>query len=152
MTHTIATMLTNYEQGKLSRRQFIQALAVLAATTQVAPAAESTFQGVGINHVALRVTDLSRSRDFYQQHLGLPLLSQSSSSCFLRVGKKFLALFRGQNPRMDHYCFEIEDFNAAQVVEKLKQAGLSPRRSGNRVYFPDPDGLTVQLSSVDHGL
>jgi catechol 2,3-dioxygenase-like lactoylglutathione lyase family enzyme len=137
VTNTIATMLTHYEQGKLSRRQFIQALAVLAAIPQAAPAADSTFQGVGLNHIALRVTDLSRSRDFY--------------SCFLRVGRKFLALFRGQNSRMDHYCFEIENFNASQVVEKLKQAGLSPRRSGNRVYFPDPDGLTVQLSSVEHG-
>ena len=152
MTHTIAAMLKHYEQGKLTRREFIQGLVVLAATPRLAPASESTFQGVGINHIALRVTDIPRSKEFYQKHLGLPVLSESYSSCFLRIGKKFLALFQGQNPRMDHYCLEIEDFNADQVVEKLKRAGLSPRRSANRVYFPDSDGLTVQLSSVDHRL
>jgi len=37
-------------------------------------------------------------------------------------------------------------------MEELKRQGLNPNRpSGtDRVYFPDPDGLTVQLSSVDH--
>jgi hypothetical protein len=28
----------------------------------------------------------------------------------------------------------------------LADAGLRPRRTGNRVYFPDPDGLTVQVA------
>jgi len=152
VTQIIAAMLKDYEQGKLSRRKFIQGLAAIVLTAQVAPASESTFQGVGINHIALRVANIPRSKRFYQKHLGLPVLSESQSSCFLRVGEKFLALFRGQKPRMDHYCLEIEDFNSNQVLEKLKQEGLNPRRPAgtNRVYFPDPDGLTVQLSSVNH--
>jgi hypothetical protein len=30
-------------------------------------------------------------------------------------------------------------------VEKLKAVGLKPRREDNRVYFPDPDGIEVQV-------
>ncbi len=31
-------------------------------------------------------------------------------------------------------------------METLKAAGLKPERHENRVYFDDPDGLTVQVS------
>ena len=46
---------------------------------------------------------------------------------------------------MDHYCYSIEDYDAADAVKTLERAGLKPTREENRVYFPDPDGLTVQV-------
>ena len=35
---------------------------------------------------------------------------------------------------------------AYRVVKTLECAGLNPRRRENRVYFDDPDGLTVQIA------
>ena len=66
MENTISKMLTSYEQGKLNRRQLIQGLATLTAVTETARGAESTFKGMALNHVAIRVTNVQRSRDFYQ--------------------------------------------------------------------------------------
>ena len=43
----------------------------------------------------------------------------------------------------------IREYEAGAAVEAAKKAGLQPRREENRVYFPDPDGLTVQVASVD---
>ena len=147
-------MLESYEHGNISRRTLLRGLVALAAGAHAAPAAgSSTFRGVAINHIALRVTDVPRSRDFYRKHLGLPVIRESRASCFLGVGKNFLALFENSNPGLDHYCLAIENFQADSVVQELERQGFTPRRppGTNRVYFPDPDGLVVQLSAVDHG-
>jgi hypothetical protein len=54
---------------------------------------------------------------------------------------------------MDHFCIAIENYEVGAVTAELKRQGLNPNQpSGTgRVYFPDPDGLTVQLSSASHG-
>ena len=56
-------------------------------------------------------------------------------------------MFRSRTAGMHHYCYTVADYDPATVVRTLERAGLKPRREGNRVYFPDPDGLTVQLSA-----
>ena len=159
--HTpIDSMLDQYERGRLSRRQLVMALAGLAAgVTGVAgaragqdppsggSAREPTFQATELNHIALSVTDVARSRDFYLKHLGLTVSRDSQSSCFLDVGPHFLALFRSSTPGLNHYCYTVKGYTADSAVEKLESAGFDPRRSGNRVYFDDPDGLEVQVSA-----
>lgn len=152
MEALVSRMLENYEGGKVNRRQLIQALAVVAAGTRAVAAPESTFQGVEVNHVALRVTDVGRSRDFCQKHLGMPVVRQSSSDCFLGLGENFLALFKGEQPGMDHYCIAIKDYEVNRVTDELRRQGLNADQpsGSSRVYFRAPDGLTVQLSSVDH--
>jgi catechol 2,3-dioxygenase-like lactoylglutathione lyase family enzyme len=152
MHDVIATLLRRYESGRMGRRQLVQALAALAVAAPTAPAAESTFRGVGLNHIAVRVQDIPRTKAFYQEHLGLPLISESASSLFLKLGDEFLTFFRNQQPGLDHYCVAIDNFQPDEVMARLNEKGLNPRRpSGtNRIYFPDPDGLVVQLSAADH--
>jgi catechol 2,3-dioxygenase-like lactoylglutathione lyase family enzyme len=151
MQRIIANILSDYERGIVSRRQLIQALTGLVAAAAAAPAANSTFQGVGLNHIAVRVTSIPRSRDFYQKQFGLPLLHEAEDNCFLGLGKNFLTLFRNEKPGLDHFCIAVENFNADTVMEQLERQGLKPRRpaGSDRVYFPDPDGLEVQLSAID---
>ena len=47
---------------------------------------------------------------------------------------------------MDHYCYTVDNYEPGPAMEKLKQAGLSPWREKNRVYFKDADSLTVQVA------
>jgi catechol 2,3-dioxygenase-like lactoylglutathione lyase family enzyme len=128
-----------------------------SATHRVGAAAHSggknsLFRGIDVNHVALRVAEIGPSRDFYQKLFGLEVASQSSGSCFLSLGGNFLALFRGQPAgQMDHYCISVEGYTADAATAKLTKEGHRVRRTANRIYFPDPDGLTVQLSEADHG-
>ena len=152
MHEVIDTMLGRYESGQVSRRQLVRALAALAAAAPGATAAESTFRGVGLNHIAVRVTDIPRAKAFYQDLLGLPLISESAGSCFLKLGDEFLTFFKNQASGLDHYCIAIENFRPDEVMAQLTKKGLNPRRpSGtDRIYFRDPDGLEVQLSAVDH--
>lgn len=111
----------------------------------------SLFTAVEFNHMALSVSDVGRSREFYQMLLGLPVTSQGARNTFLGMGKNFLALFQGSPTGLNHYCYAIRDYEVGRAVEMLDAKGLRPRREANRVYFPDPDGLTVQLSEVGHG-
>ena len=148
MEKTISQILASYEQGRLSRRGLIAGLAALFATTGSAQA--STFKGEGLNHIALNVTDVQRSKAFYQKHFGLPVVLESENNCFLDLGPHFLALFRSSVSGMDHYCIAIDSYQVGGAVEALKSEGLESRRTGNRVYFHDPDGIEVQVSAVDH--
>jgi catechol 2,3-dioxygenase-like lactoylglutathione lyase family enzyme len=152
MKAIISNLLESYELGKLDRRQLIQSLAAIVASGCPAPADASTFHGIGLNHVAIRVTNVQRSRDFYQKHLGLPVIHESRVDSFLGLGKNFLTLFQNPNPGLDHFCIAIDNFNADTAKEELGRRGLNPTRpsGSDRVYFPDPDSLTVQLSSIDH--
>jgi catechol 2,3-dioxygenase-like lactoylglutathione lyase family enzyme len=152
MCELIARMLERYEAGRLDRRDLIRALALLAAGAPAAPAAGSIFQGAGLNHIAVRVADIPRSKAFYQRLLGSPLISESSSSCFLKLGGQFLTLFKNQRPGLDHFCTEIEGFQADAVMDRLRKEGFQPRRpeGTDRIHFPDPDGLEVQLSAIGH--
>lgn len=145
-------LVSSFEAGKMTRRELVASLgAFAAAMTGLDRAAGAqgkaapTFQATELNHIALRVTDIPRSRDWYVKHLGLTV-SRDGSPCFLTCGNHFLALFRSSKPGLDHYCYTIDDYNPGSVVKTLDAAGLKPERHADRIYFPDPDGLTVQLA------
>ena len=153
----IDRMIDAYDRGRLSRRRLMIELTGLfgvaagLGAAQDRPRPTSTFAATEINHIALAVTDVSRSRKFYEEHMGLGLRSDNSPhSVFLDVGKRdFLALFRADKPGMDHYCYTVDDYQPADAVKRLEAAALKPRRRGNRVYFDDPDGLEVQVSAAN---
>jgi len=154
MNQQIETLVDAYSTGRLSRRQLLAGLgtmfaaATLGGAGTAAPPPSSTFRSQGLNHIALRVTDIDRSRDFYMKHFGVKVLQQSSRNCFLGVGENnFVALFESDKAGMDHYCYTIADYDPDACVRTLEAEGLKPRRTSNRVYFDDPDGLEVQIAS-----
>jgi metallothiol transferase len=112
----------------------------------------------GIDHVALRVSDVQRSARFYTELFGATVRSQSQASVFLDVGDDWVALF-GQGvastgygatgPGVDHLSFHsVNARSADERMTVLREHGLepvSPPGSG-RVYFKDPDGNILQLS------
>jgi len=63
MERIISKMLQDYEAGKLTRRQLIAGLAACASGTQLTAAKESTFSGVGLNHIATSPSTCSRHPD-----------------------------------------------------------------------------------------
>ena len=155
------SIVRSFESGHLSRRQLVAQLmalgiaslgsAAIAAAQDAAPAVAtkpaSTFSTTAIDHLALSVTDVKRSVAFYQRHLGLTLArGGGESSAFLNTGgTDFLALFRGDKPGLHHFSFAVPNYDPDDAVKRIEAAGLKPERHDARVYFPDPDGLTVQV-------
>ena len=159
MESTIANLVQQFEAGRIDRRQLVAGLGTLVAVLGGTGSARaddevgSTFEAVGVNHIALRVTDVLRSREFYKKHLGLKVTRDGGErNCFMTCGKNFVALFQSDEAQMDHYCYSIKDYDMNQAEAMLNKHGLEPRvvRDAGRIYFKDPDGLTVQLAADDH--
>ena len=101
----------------------------------------------GINHVALYVDDLERSRDFYLGVFDAALVREDETACFLDVGNdNFLALFRRDPSHINHFCFTIDDYDPDRVANDFESRGFEVIRREDRVFVRDPDGHLVQVS------
>ena len=160
MIETIERMIGELECGKLTRRQFAISLATLAAgsfaapTTLASPPPPTAFRAVSLNHVTVRVPDLHRTSQFYQQFFGMPLRQQSATVHILGVGSSFFGIEQGQSQTstVDHYDFGIANFNADQVRARLLELNLkfSDKTSKESFKFYDPDGFQVQVNAPDY--
>src|SRR5258706_5426620 len=125
MEHIIAKLLQDFEQGKLSRRQLIQglALAATAGYAVVAPSAaeaiEPSLHEVSVNHITWDVKDHNKCRDFYSGLFGMRVFEGTNKlENHLKVGDTYLT-FRGpgarkgpqpQTPRVDHICIAVKEW------------------------------------------
>ena len=158
MRRDITTMVDEFAAGRLSRRELVCALAALVAAKAgqgvlQAQRPAPTFHALGLNHLALRVTGLDRSQAFYEQHLGMTLIPNGdrSSLRLMACGPHVLNLFKAAEPRMDHVCFTIPDYDPRTAVERLQAKGLKPDVEGDRTHFSDPDGYKLQVGGPHAG-
>ena len=155
MTNIIEKMLDSYEKGGISRRQFVRSLAVItAAPTVLTNANQTVFQGKTLNHATLFVTDVARSKVFYQNLLGLRVRKEDKDYCNLDLGESFIGLYEdGGAATVDHFCIGIDSFNADAVLEKLKKEFPSANptmENGKQIYLRDPDNIRFQLSAKNY--
>jgi catechol 2,3-dioxygenase-like lactoylglutathione lyase family enzyme len=119
----------------------------LVTGVQAAPK-ETELKAVTINHVTVRVPDLHRTSQFYQEFFGMPLKQQSKTIHILGVGKSFFGIEQGegQAATVDHYDFGIAGFNADEARTKLKKRNLkfTDGNSTESFKFHDPDVSRVR--------
>ena len=110
------------------------------------------FQAKTLNHIAVSVSDLKRSRAFYQKILGLAEYREAETTLQLGpIGRSFIGLTKtGQAGTINHFCFGVDGFDMKSVVEKLKAEDLNPEVRNDQLYFNDPDGASLQLDSVNY--
>ena len=161
MRESFDSLLKKYEKGRLTRRELLAAITVLAAPATVG-AQGGRFRARALNHVNIGVADLSRSEAFYRELLGLParryivgdayaldfpdgglisLCPQADGNCALTTADAV----PGQ---VDHFGIGIENFDGDRVRSELEAAGIEGVRGGaTSVLLPGPDGEIVQLSA-----
>ena len=123
----------------------------------------------GVGHVAIKVTDLDRSLDYYINKLGFPemlRLHKDDGSVwlvYLRItDAQYLEVFPGaENDRapgwnangMNHMCLTVE--NIDDTLAQVAAAGLElllPLKTaidGNRqAWLEDPDGNRIELMEM----
>ena len=148
MQLVIEKLLTDFERGGLTRRQLAAALAALVSGgAQAAP--DEGLKAVTLNHVTVRVPDVRRTSQFYQEFFGMPLKQHSENTHILGVGKSFFGIEQKGTPaELDHFDFGIAGFNADTVLAKLKARSLKVEPGGTKESFKfrDPDGFLVQLN------
>lgn len=118
----------------------------------------------GIHHIKLTVTDLGKSRKFYQKLPGFKIVAKHPGFIMFFNGHFYLGLtdhkgkvnkgrFNEFNVGMDHVSFEVEsrkDLDGALIFfdkEKIKHGEIE--KLSNDLYvlaFRDPDNIQLELS------
>jgi glyoxylase I family protein len=124
----------------------------------------------GLDHVVLRVADLTRSLRFYVELLGCSEERRSDALGLvqLRAGASLIDLIAVDAPlgklggpaagaqarNVDHIALQLAHFDAARIAAQLTAFGVEPGDVAQRygslgmgpsMYVRDPDGNVVEL-------
>jgi catechol 2,3-dioxygenase-like lactoylglutathione lyase family enzyme len=116
----------------------------------------------GVLHFSLPVTDLDRSRKFYEGVLGMKVIEQSTRMVFLQTGNDHIILAKGKEPlKYDsakntpvHHAFKVKPDEFQSSIEDLRKNGvevfnIEDRNEGvfwgPQAYFLDPDGNKLEI-------
>lgn len=160
MESMIAKLLEEFERGKLTRRQLIKSLSVVAAVaanaTPASPATGKEFKAVAVNHISYQVSDYAKTRDFYADLFGMKILGDNGKQCELVLGdtNTFMiprnAPAGSTPPRIDHIAYTIENWDKDAVKAELDRRGLNPQAdTENSFHVKDPNGFDLQISGKD---
>ena len=164
MEHIISNLVAAFEQGTISRRQLVQALATATATAISAgsfaeslPAAPEgkTFHAIGVNHISYGVKDYAKTRDFYADLLGMKVNRDDGKQAYLTFGDTSMIVRKSARPDgspvVDHLAFTISDWDRPVVETELKRRGMTPSPGNDQFSFlaKDPDGYTFQICSKE---
>ena len=186
---------TATDRERVTRRSFLGSLAAVAAVptaaTALAPrAGRAAGQSTGPagqppipvrswNHMTLTVTDIGRSREFYQGLFGMTIAARQARTLILQVGDgpQFIALGGGRpdaTSHINHFCLTVDSFDDERLVGILGEHGVAPtdvpgQNAAERVrvrmrgaefggapegtpelYLGDPDGVVVQLQDTTY--
>ena len=104
---------------------------------------------VGINHVALEVSDLDAALEFYGRLFAFELRGRVPGMAFLDLGDQFLAIAEGRSQGPDdgrHIGLVVDDREAVRAALAEAGVALEPTRG---VRFLDPWGNSVEV--VEYG-
>lgn len=152
MRDEIEGLLTGYEEGRLDRDALLDQLATMvgepaAGSARTAGEHDPVFVSRGLNHVALSVSDVGETAAFLGQHLGTTVIELGPDRGFVACGaNNFVGLFRRPPTGLDHLCFTVEGYEPDDAVARLLDAGISPHRTEDRVFFRGPDGIMLQVA------
>ncbi len=97
------------------------------------PSDKSTVcKALTVNHIAISVRDLERSKQWYCRMFGLSVIQESPQSVLLGFGDSMLVLRTGPEPgTISHFMFGIDAFDAANLEAALTAQGLDPQKDSD---------------------
>lgn len=123
-------------------------------------------------HIGLNVSDLARSRRFYEDVFGFETMAESSEGgrSFVFLGyrpKVVLTLwqqsegaFPPDRPGLHHLSFQVDSVERIRKIERrLRKQGVRPFHDGlvahgegqasGGLFFQDPDGIRLEIYASD---
>lgn len=124
--------------------------------------------GLQTGHVGLNVTDLERSKKFYQDVFGFRVFRESNKphrkyaflgnggTLVLTLWQQSHGQFRKEQPGLHHLSFQVDSLEDVQEFEsrlrsldvKFLYDGVVPHSEGassGGVFFEDPDGIRLEV-------
>ncbi|MBU8807461.1 VOC family protein [Mycolicibacterium goodii] len=124
--------------------------------------------GYSLGHAGINVTDLSRSKSFYQAVFGFDVLREHSDGdkrfAFLgadgelavTLWEQSSGVFATDRPGLHHLAFLVDDIDAVRAAEarvrdagaEILHGGVVPHQEGassGGIFFTDPDGTRIEI-------
>ena len=157
MEAMIATMIDDFARGRVTRRQLIQALAMMVTATPAAAAAmpqnaqaaaplpqafePTRWKTVALDHISFAVSDYRRSAAFYRDLMGWTVRSDNGSSqatldinglgeIIIRNRRQPAAAAADRPPAtgvINHISWGVAPWDTQTVEAELKRRDLNPR-------------------------
>ena len=152
MQQTIETLVRQFEQGRLTRRQLVQGLLLVAASPVVAqehPA--GAFRAIGIDHVQITVNDLKATQQFYEKLFGVTSKLTAPTQLSLAIGTAgdSVSVHSESGPikPIDHFGITVENFSADAALATIERVapGTKAQKQGDSIFMIGPEGVRVQL-------
>jgi hypothetical protein len=141
MDAIISNLVNRFEKGTLTRRDLIQALAMLTVaggTASQLPAQDAGIKAVKIDHISIQVSDLPGS-----------IVSEDKPNEIVRLGAgKVMVSLHHKSPTglVDHFALGVEKFDKETVTRQLKERGVTPQENLDAgFHIKDPQGIGVQI-------
>ena len=123
------------------------------------------YNNQGLDHVAIGVADVERSRRFYADVLGFERAHEAwDRPVVMAAGESGVAIFdRHGEPATDdgdppparilHIAFRVDREGLERARTELAERGLEVEFSdhgiSHSIYFPDPDGHRLELTTYE---
>jgi catechol 2,3-dioxygenase-like lactoylglutathione lyase family enzyme len=156
MQHTIETLVRQFERGRLTRRQLVQGLLVVAASPVLAQERPvGAFRATGIDHVQITVSDLKATQQFYEKLFGVTSRSPSPTQLTLGLGTAgdYVSVHSESGPikPIDHFGIAVEDFSqdsALAAIERVVPGTKIEKNGTASVFVTGPEGVRVQIMAA----
>ena len=114
MENVVAALLRDFESGKLTRRQLVQTLALMAVGSPVAsavaqsvaaspakPVSGTPWKTVYLDHISFQVSDYKRSTEFYTDLMGWKVLKDTGTQANIDINGIGGIIIRNRRNRPD---------------------------------------------------
>jgi catechol 2,3-dioxygenase-like lactoylglutathione lyase family enzyme len=130
---------------RLSRRTLLKAIPALSFSPALLAQSASPIAVRKLHSYGMRVRDVERSVQFYQDLFGAAIQSRQGDTVCLRIGEgpRFFSLSpvsRGQEPGFSHIGLSVENFDLESVRDQLDAFGIA-RRAG-----PSPNQASLDVA------
>jgi catechol 2,3-dioxygenase-like lactoylglutathione lyase family enzyme len=142
--------MSREETRSLGRRDALRLLGASPFLARAARAASEALRFTMLDHVESNVSDVDKSVAFYARIFGNTVLKNNRTTRrYLKLGPAFIAMDKGQQIRVDHFCAGIPEFQIAALHRYLDERTIPYKDypSGRDLYVTDPDGTRLQLGS-----
>ena len=169
MEQIIAKLIQDFEQGKMSRRQLIQSLALTATASAAAavpataaPAAAADSKGllkaVAFNHVSYHVKDYTKVRDFYAGLFNMQVSEDDGKQCRLTFGNNILIPRNRPSgtPSIDHIAYTMANWDTdknvrAAMAAEIKRRGIKESPPEQGIVHGHSDDLDSKIQQAPKG-
>ncbi|HXE65117.1 MAG TPA: VOC family protein [Bryobacteraceae bacterium] len=111
---------------------------------------DAAIAAVGLDHVALTVSNMDRAAAYYAKFFGPPATKKADQVWFQIANTRLLLepVAAGAKPEIARLSFRVAGFDKKTVAAKLQKMSVdaTPADGGRALRFSDPNGFTIELT------